>query len=179
MSTANREKNGENNHVLTKEEIQDIEDECSHYPDKQAVSVDALKIVQRHRGYVSDEALQDVGEYLQMPFDELEGVATFYPLIFRKPVGKHVILVCDSISCWIMGGEDRRKDLEQRLGIHLGETTPDGLFTLLPIRCLGICDHAPALIIDEELVVDWTNEKTEAIMNRYSKMTEKAEPSED
>jgi NADH-quinone oxidoreductase subunit E len=103
-----------------------------------------------------------------MTVDELEGVASFYNLIFRKPVGRHVILICDSISCWIMGYERMREHLTTRLGINLGETTADGRFTLLPIDCLGACDHAPALMIDDDLHGDLDPEKIDEILNKYA-----------
>ena len=129
--------------------------------------MDALKVVQRHRGWVSDESLRDVAEYLEMTPDELDNVATFYNLIFRKPVGKHVILVCDSVSCWIMGYERVRQRLSERLGIGFGETTADERFTLLPIVCLGTCDHAPAIMIDGDLCRDVDPEKLDAILAQY------------
>ena len=129
--------------------------------------MDALKVVQRHRGWVSDESLRDVAEYLEMTQDELDNVATFYNLIFRKPVGKHVILVCDSVSCWIMGYERVRRRLTERLGIGFGETTADERFTLLPIVCLGTCDHAPAIMIDGDLCRDVDPEKLDAILAQY------------
>ena len=110
-----------------------------------------MKIVQRHRGWVSDESIRDIGELLGMSPADLDGVATFYNLIFRKPVGRHVVMLCDSVSCWIMGYERIREHLTQRLGIELGETTADDRFTLLPIVCLGACDHAPAMMIDDDL----------------------------
>ena len=76
--------------------------------------------------------------------EELDGVATFYNLVFRRPVGRHVALICDSVSCWIMGYEKLRQGLTSRLNVSLGETTADNRFTVLPIVCLGVCDHAPA-----------------------------------
>jgi NADH-quinone oxidoreductase subunit E len=99
---------------------------------------------------------------------ELDAVATFYNLIFRKPVGKHVILVCDSVSCWIMGYERILQHLRDRLGIVLGETTADGVFTLLPIVCLGACDQAPAMMIDDELYGDLDAAKIDEILANYS-----------
>ena len=95
--------------MLSPEERQEIEAELAHYPDKRAVCIDAMKVVQKHRGWVSDEALGDVAEFLEMSVEELDSVATFYNLIFRKPVGRHVIMVCDSVSCWMMG-YDRVRD---------------------------------------------------------------------
>jgi len=150
--------------MLSEEEKSAIDAELKRYADKRAVCVDALKIVQGRRGWVSDESLQDLAEYLGMTPDELDNVATFYNLIFRKPVGRHVILLCDSVSCWIMGYERLRERLIERLGIRFGETTPDGRFTLLPIVCLGTCDHAPAMMIDNELYRDLEPEKLDEIL---------------
>lgn len=153
--------------VLTEQERQEIEAELSHYPDKQAACVEALKVVQRHRGWVSDDGLSGVAALLGMTCDELDGVATFYNLIFRKPVGRHVILVCDSISCWVCGYDGLCRSLQTRLGISMGETTGDGRFTLLPIVCLGACDRAPAMMIDDDLHGDLTAERADRILQRY------------
>ncbi len=140
--------------MLTAEERQEIEAELARYPTKEAVCIDAMKIVQRHRGWVSDENIQDIAELLEMSASDLDGVATFYNLIYRQPVGRHVVMLCNSVSCWIMGYERMRKHLTERLGIQYGETTPDGRFTLLPIVCLGTCDHAPAMMVDNDLYRD-------------------------
>jgi len=153
--------------MLTKEEKKEIEDEFPRYEQKRAVSVEALKIVQRNRGWVSDDTLIDVAEFLEMTPAELDAVATFYNLIFRKPVGKHIILVCDSVSCWIMGYERIRQHLQDRLGIALGETSADGVFTLLPIVCLGACDQAPAIMIDDQLYGNLDPTKIDEILSTY------------
>ena len=123
-----------------------------------------MKIVQRHRGWVSDESLRDIGELLEMSPADLDGVATFYNLIFRKPVGRHVVMLCDSVSCWIMGYERMREHLTSRLGIQFGETTPDNRFTLLPIVCLGACDHAPAMIVNNNLHGDLDPNKIDKLL---------------
>ncbi|MGH7844410.1 MAG: NADH-quinone oxidoreductase subunit NuoE [Candidatus Binatia bacterium] len=153
--------------MLSEEEKKEIEAELGHYSHKRAACVDALKIVQRHRGWVSDESLRELAHYLEMTPDELDNVATFYNLIFRKPVGKHVVLVCDSVTCWIMGYERLRQRLSERLGIGLGETTGDGRFTLLPIVCLGTCDHAPAMMIDNDLYRDLDPENLDGILAKH------------
>ena len=154
--------------MLTAKEKKEIEVEFLRYEQKRAVSVEALKIVQRYRGWVSDDTLIEVAEFLEMTPAELDAVATFYNLIFRKPVGKHVILVCDSVSCWIMGYERIRQHLQDRLGIALGETSADGVFTLLPIVCLGACDQAPAMMIDDELYGSLDPEKIDKILANYT-----------
>ena len=153
--------------MLTAEERQEIEAELPHYEQKRAVCIEAMKIVQRRRGWVSDESLQDIAQFLEMSPDELDSVATFYNLIFRRPVGKHVILVCDSVSCWIMGYGSIREQLTNRLGVQLGETSADGRFTLLPIACLGTCDHAPALMIDNDLYRDLDSKQVDEILAKY------------
>jgi len=155
-------------HMLSAEEKKEIEAEFPRYEQKQAVSVEALKIVQRHRGWVSDEDIRDIAEFLEMSPAELDGVATFYNLIFRKPVGRHVILVCNSVTCWIMGYEGILEHLKKRLSIDLGETTADGLFTLLPIVCLGACDQAPAMMIDETLYGNLDPAKIDEILAEYT-----------
>jgi len=137
--------------MLTDEERREIEAELVRYPTKQAVCIDAMRIVQHHRGWVSDESIRDIGELLEMSSADLDGVATFYNLIFRKPVGRHVVMLCNSVSCWIMGYERIREHVTGHLGIEFGETTPDNRFTLLPIVCLGACQHAPAMLVDNEL----------------------------
>lgn len=154
--------------MLSAAERQAIEAELAHYPDRRAVCIEALKIVQEHRGWVSDEGLRDVAELLGMSPDELDGVATFYNLIFRKPVGRHVILLCDSVTCWIMHYERLRIRLRERLGIEFGGTTADGRFTLLPVVCLGACDRAPVLMIDKDLHEHVDPDGLDAILERYA-----------
>ncbi|MDA8217800.1 MAG: NADH-quinone oxidoreductase subunit NuoE [Dehalococcoidales bacterium] len=153
--------------MLTEEERREIEGELAHYDQKEAVSIEALKVVQRHRGWVSDEGLKDVAEVLGMTPDEVDAVATFYNLIYREPVGRHVILICNSISCWIRGYPRLREHLVSRLGIDFGQTTAGGRFTLLPIACLGTCDHAPAMMVDDDLHQDLTPEKIDVILAGY------------
>jgi NADH-quinone oxidoreductase subunit E len=154
--------------MLSDVERQEIEAELEHYAQKQAACVEALKVVQRHRGWVSDESLREVAALLDMTPDELDGVATFYNLIFRRPVGQHVMLLCNSVSCWIMGYERLREHVRTSFGITLGETTPDGRLTMLPIPCLGTCDHAPALMIDDELYRDMDPDKLARVLAHYA-----------
>ena len=153
--------------MLTTEEIGEIENEAAHYPKRDAVCIDALKIVQGHRGWISDESLRDIAAHLGMSPTDLDSVATFYNLIFRRPVGRHVIMVCDSVSCWIMGHDRIRKHLSESLGIGFGETTPDNRFTLLPIVCLGCCDHAPAMTVDADLHGDLDPENIDTQLEKY------------
>lgn len=153
--------------MLTAEEMYEIETEAANYPKREAVLIDALKIVQRHRGWVSDESVRDIAGHLDISPADVDSVATFYNLIFRKPVGRHVIMVCDSVSCWIMGCDRVRNHLHERLGIQMGQTTPDNRFTLLPIVCLGCCDHAPAMMVGSDLHSDLDPHKIDAELEKY------------
>jgi NADH-quinone oxidoreductase subunit E len=153
--------------MLTDEEKKEIQEEIKHYPVKKAASIEALKVVQKYRGWVSDESIKDIAAELEMSPEELDSVATFYNLVFRKPVGRNVILVCDSISCWVMGYEKLYEHLKQKLGIQFGETTKDERFTLLTIPCLGTCDRAPALMINNDLHRNLTLEKLDKILEKY------------
>lgn len=153
--------------MLSEAERSEIEHEVENYPFRRAACIEALRIVQNHRRWISDESIRDIADFLEMSAEEVDSVATFYNLVFRRPVGEHVILVCDSISCWIRGYDELKDHLCQRLGIGFGETTADGRFTLLTIPCLGTCDHAPALMIDKELYRDLTPAKVDEILDGY------------
>ncbi len=153
--------------MFTEEEKKEIEKEIGHSERKKAAAVEVLKVVQKHRGWVSPDAIDELSRTLDMTPAEIDAVATFYSLIFRKPVGKHVILICDSVSCWIMEYEKMLEHLTARLGVRLGETTADGRFTLLPVACLGVCDHAPAMMVNETLYTDLTPEKIDEILGKY------------
>lgn len=156
--------------MLSNEELREIDAELAHYEQPSAATIEALKIVQKYRGWVSDEAVKAIAAKLGTSTAAVDAVATFYNLIHRKPVGRHVIYVCDSVSCWIMGYERLRAALTARLGIKYGETTRDGRFTLLPIVCLGTCDRAPAMLIDRDTHRDLENldqAGLDAILERY------------
>lgn len=141
---------GKENFVLSDAERHEIEHAMEHYEDPRAASIDALKTVQQHRGWVSDAAVDAIAAVLGIPASDVDGVATFYNRIYRRPVGRHVISVCDSIGCFLTGYEDVKAELQKQLGVEYGRTTADGRFTLLPICCLGNCDKGPALMIDDD-----------------------------
>lgn len=153
--------------MLSDDERREIDTELTRYPTRQAACVDAMKIVQRRRGWVSDESVQDIAVLLQMSADELDGVATFYNMIFRRPVGRHVILVCNSVTCWMLGADRLRDEVSRASGVDAGATGADGRFTLLPIVCLGACDHAPALMIDGDLHMDVDPARVGDLLARY------------
>ncbi|RPD43224.1 NADH-quinone oxidoreductase subunit NuoE [Chitinophaga barathri] len=154
--------------MLSTVEKEQIEHEIRQVPVKKAACIEALKIVQEHRRWVSDEGIQDVADILEMSPAEVDSVATFYNLIFRQPVGRHIILLCDSISCYVMGLNALHEELVSILGIKYGQTTEDGRFTLLPNPCLGTCDHAPALMVDHDLYRDLRPESIANILEKYT-----------
>ena len=149
--------------VLSEQELREIDAEITHVPYRAAVAIDALKIVQAHRGWVSDESLQAIARHLEMSAEELDGIATFYNLIFRRPVGDNVILLCNSVTCWIKGCDSLQQRISEQLGIGLGETNPDNRYTLLPVTCLGACDKAPVMMVGEELHEDVTEQSLPAL----------------
>ena len=156
--------------MLTENEIKAIEAVLPDYPEKSYAGIDALKIVQESRGWISDETLVDIALYLGMSEAKLDEVATFYNRIYRCPMGKHVVLVCDSVSCWIVCYEQVRDHLLRSLGLNaLCETTADGMFTVLPAACLGACDRAPVMMVDDTLYCNLTVDKIDDIVASYRK----------
>ena len=144
-----------------REEILEL---SAHEPHPRAACIEALARVQREFRWVSDAHLREVAALLGMSAADLDGVATYFNLIFRRPVGHHVLLLCDSVSCWLMGRERLDAHLRRRLCIAPGQTTPDGDITLLPTVCLGHCDHAPALMLDDELHGDVDEQRLDRIL---------------
>ena len=153
--------------MLSEPERQKITDELKLHDYPRGAISEALLIVQEHHGWVPDDALPEVASMLGVSTEEVEAIATFYELIFRHPVGRHVILLCDSVSCWVTGEEKILDHLQRKLGIGLGGTTPDGQFTLLPAGCLGACDAGPAMMIDGKLYDTLTPEKADEILATY------------
>lgn len=153
--------------MLSELEIHEIKEEVRLYPYAHAACLDALKIVQQHRGWVPDEAVKDIAELLKMSASEVDGIATFYSRIYRKPVGRNVILICDGISCMVMGYQSIYEYLSGKLGIRWGESTADRRFTLLPISCLGDCDHAPSMMINNDLFHNLSLAGLDDILEKY------------
>lgn len=153
--------------MLSAIEIEQITHELQQVPVKKAACIEALKIVQQQRRWISDDSVADIAAMLDMSTAEVDSVATFYNLIFRQPVGRHVILLCDSISCYVMGYTKIKQALMELLHIGYGQTTPDDRFTLLPNACLGTCDHAPALMVDNDLYRDIAIGDLPQILDQY------------
>ena len=155
------------NVMLSEIERRELEDAVEHYPEKRGAAIDALLTIQRRRGWISDDSLRDIAQFLEITAEDLDSIATFYNLVFRKPVGRHVAFVCDSISCWMKGCEHLQERIKNLYDVDLGQTTADGRLTVLPIACLGHCERAPAIMIDQDVHGEVTPDQMESIMEKY------------
>jgi NADH-quinone oxidoreductase subunit E len=133
-------------------------------PREQAINV--MFLVQRHYGYLTDEGVQEAADLLGMTPLEIEELATFYDFIYREPVGRYVLHVCDGVVCWMFHEGSLFDYLCQKLGVCAGEVSADGLFTVLPTACIGYCDHAPAMIVNGQFYGPLTPEKIDQILER-------------
>lgn len=133
-------------------------------------AVDVMKELQRHYGWLTDEAVGEAARLLGLSPLQVEELATFYEMIYRRPVGKRIIHVCDSISCWAMGGESLLAQLAAHMGIAVGGTTGDGLFTLLPCCCLGNCGESPTMMIGETIYGRLTLEIAVEVLQREKRL---------
>ena len=152
---------------LSEAELAEIHHEMGHYEDPRAASIEALKAVQKHRGWVPDAAIDAIAAVIGIPASDVEGVATFYNMIFRRPVGRHVIKVCDSISCFLTGYDALKDALMAHTGLGYGETSADSRYTLLPVCCLGNCDKGPTLMIDDDTHGPVAPADVPALLERY------------
>jgi NADH-quinone oxidoreductase subunit E len=138
----------------------------TRYPDREAVILPALHLVQREFGYVSDEAIVYIAGLLAVSPARIEGVATFYTMYNRKPVGKYHVQICRNISCSLLGAEHLIEHVAGKLGVKPGGTTPDGKFTLSQVECLGSCGTAPVMQVNDDYYENLTETSVDAILDR-------------
>lgn len=143
-----------------------IDELVARYPSKMAACLPALRLVQEETGWVSADAQAWVAQRLEIPLAHVQGVVSFYTLYHREPVGKHVVQVCRTLSCALLGGERLITHCEKKLGIKAGETTKDGKITLQHAECLASCGTAPALTVDDEFHENMTLDKLDALLER-------------
>jgi NADH-quinone oxidoreductase E subunit len=136
------------------------------YRTKEAVILPTLHLAQREFGHISDEAIVYVAALLGLSPARIEGVATFYTMYNRKPMGKYHVQICRNISCSILGAEHLIEHVSNKLGISPGQTTPDGKFTLSKVECLGSCGTAPVMQINDEYHESLTQEKIDSLLDR-------------
>ncbi len=146
------ERQGVEPFTYTPERAAELEEICGKYPPERRKSavLAALYLVQDQQGYLTASALRHVAQFLRMTPAEVEDVATYYVMFFKAPVGKYVLQVCRTLSCALNGAERVTEALSDKLGITVGETDPSGTFTLLEFECLGACDRAPIVMVNNE-----------------------------
>lgn len=149
--------------------VKEIDKWVHKYPksERQSAVMSALMIVQEEQGYLTQEMMDAVAGYLDMPAIAVYEVATFYSMYEHKPVGRHLVNVCTNISCKLRNSAGVVEHLEKKLAIKLGETTKDGLFTLRSVECLGACVNAPMMQVDKDYHENLTAEKIDAVLDKY------------
>ena len=145
---------------------QSLEEHINHVEHPRELAVDVMFAIQDHYGYLTDEGVEETADLLNMSALEVEQLATFYTFIYREPVGKYVIHVCDSVVCWMNGYDSVWGYLCRKLAIQPGETTSNGLFTLLKVCCIGYCDRSPAMLINKKAYGNLTAEKIDGILEK-------------
>lgn len=155
--------------LLDKASMAEIDQWIAKYPaeQKQSACMAALRVAQdANGGFLTNQLMDAIADYLEMPKISVYEVATFYSMYELHPVGRHKICVCTNISCMLCGSDQVVEHLKNRLGIGLGETTPDGRITLKEVECLGACVEAPMLQIGRDFHINLTPEKIDAILKR-------------
>lgn len=153
--------------VLNHKILEEINRIKSKYHDSRFCLLPALYIFQREYGWLSPEALEAVGEILNIPKATVKGVSTFYSMFSHKPTGRHLIQLCTNVACMIMGGERLLDVLKEQYGLEPNITTPDSRFSLVIMECIGACDTAPAMLVDTDFHGNLTGEKVIDILEQY------------
>ena len=151
--------------AFTQENQKEFERLLTRYPDREAVILPALHLVQQQYGGVTNEAIEYVAGLLDLSAARIEGVATFYTMYNRKPVGRYHVQICRNIACSLLGAEHLIEHVSQKLGLAPGQTTPDGKFTLAKVECLGACGTAPVMMINDDYYENLTAAKIDSILD--------------
>lgn len=154
---------------LSDSSINQIKDIAKRYPTTESALLPALYVAQREMGWLAKETMDEIADVLDLPRVRVYGVATFYTMYYKKPMGKYVIQVCTNVSCMIRGGEEIFEHLKKKFGIKSGETTGDGLFSLLEVECLGNCGNAPVMQVNEDFYENLTITKVDEIITELKK----------
>ncbi|UCF88393.1 MAG: NADH-quinone oxidoreductase subunit NuoE [bacterium] len=153
--------------VFSAKEFSDMENIRARYQEPASAILPLLHYVQGAQGHLSEQALTFVAEFIGVPHVRTFEVATYYTMLFTEPVGRHLVQVCRNLSCHVNGAEEVLQGLKRELGIDVGATTPDRVFTLVEVECIGACDHAPAMMIDGDLHRSVTVDSVSRILNSY------------
>ncbi len=151
--------------MLSEDTRQNIKALIERYPHRRSALIPSLQLAQEEAGYLSSDVIREVAKIFDLTPNEVYEVASFYTMLYKKPVGRYVIQVCTNISCLLCGSEGIMSHLEKKLGIKPGETTPDNKFTLMEVECLASCGTAPVVQINEDYHEDLTPEKLDRILD--------------
>jgi NADH-quinone oxidoreductase subunit E len=146
-----------------------IEKLLKRYPTRQAALLPVLWMAQETWGWISKEAAEEVARVLDLPPSHVDGVLTFYTMFNLKPVGKHLLQVCTSISCHLAGAEGLVEHCGKRLGIGVEETTKDGKFTLVEVECIAGCDRAPSMMVNDKYYEPMDAKSLDALLDRLAR----------
>jgi len=150
--------------ILTEESVKKIKDKMVQYPQRKSAILPALTVAYYQVGHLNDDIYREISEIIEIPYVEIAEAATFYTMFPKEPVGKYLIQVCHNISCALLGADSLIEYLEEKLGIKKGETTPDKMFTLISVECLGSCSSAPMMQINDKYYENLTREKIDQIL---------------
>ncbi len=153
--------------LISAEALAEIDRWITKYPPehRRSAVIQALHVVQEQHGWLSNELMDAVAQYLGMPRIAVYEVATFYSMFNLKPCGRHTIAVCTNISCMLRGSGDIVRHLEKKCGVRLGQTTPDGRFTIKEVECLAACGGAPMFQIGKTYYENLTPQKVDEILD--------------
>jgi NADH-quinone oxidoreductase E subunit len=149
---------------LSNTSVKKIKDIAGSYPTRESALLPAFYVAQEEKGWLSRETMDEIADILELPKIRVYGVATFYTMFYKEPMGKYVIQVCTNVSCMINNAENIYDHISKKLGIKNGETTKDGKFSLLEVECLGNCGNAPVMQINDEFYERLTIEKVDEII---------------
>jgi len=150
--------------ILNEESVRKIEEKAARYPSKLSAILPAITIAYRQVGHLNAGVYREISRIIDVPYVEVAEAASFYTLFPKKPVGKYLIQVCHNISCALLGADSLISYLEEKLGIKKGETTADGMFTIITVECLGSCATAPMMQINQDYYENLTREKVDNIL---------------
>jgi NADH-quinone oxidoreductase subunit E len=152
--------------MLTAESVARIKEAAGKYPQVKSAILPALTIAYRQLGHLNEDIYDEIAQTLSLPAGEIAEAASFYTMFPKKPVGKYLIQVCHNISCSLLGAESLISYLEQKLGVQVGETTPDNLFTIVRVECLGSCSTAPMMQINHDYYENLTRKTVDAVLEQ-------------
>ena len=150
--------------ILSEQAVKEMREKVGLYPRRKSAILPALTIAYHEVGHLNDDVYREISRAIKVPFVEVAEAATFYTMFPKHPVGKYLIQVCHNISCALLGADSLIGYLEQKLDIKKGETTPDNLFTLISVECLGSCSTAPMMQINDDFYENLTREKVDRIL---------------